>query len=230
MRRSIAGAAAAALGAATAVAALAIGTTTGVAATGTSEAFGVSAAGAIPIDPMPMIASSDGTLQTDELVNVPLGDNGEVRAATLTAGDNVASVELAGLALTSDMGGITASVLKVACEGTTGTVSIADLNLNGTPVVLPPADQNPVNEVIEVPGVAKITYNKQTTNADGSFNVTALEIVLLEETETVTIGSATCAPAAGDDDDDDDGDDGDDNDGPTATSPAPITTGLPVTG
>lgn len=257
-RRAFAGAGAAAIGAATAVTALVLGTVTGHAQTGTSSAFGVSAEGLIPIEPTPYVESTDGSEQTNALVDIPLGENGQIRAATLTAGDDTASVELAGVKLTGDPGTIEAKVINVACEGDTGTVSIVDLDLNGTPVVIPPPDSNPVNEVIEVPGVAKITYNQQMTNDDGTFTVNALVIELLSDTEAaqkVTLGSATCGGPGGADDggsaggaddggaddggaddggaDDggaDGGADGGGDDGSTATSPAPITTGLPVTG
>lgn len=229
-RRAIAGAGAAAVGAATAVTALVLGTVTGYAEAGTSSAFGVSAEGIIPIDPTPYIESTDGSEQKDDLVNIPLGEFGEVRAATLIAGNDVASTELAGVELGNDMGSISASVVKVACEGDTGTVYVADLNLNGQQITLPPADQNPVNETIDASPLAKITYNQQIQNADGTFTVNGLVIELLTDTEAaqkVVLGSATCGGPAGDDG----GDDGDDNgDGPTATKPAPITTGLPVTG
>lgn len=239
-RRAFAGAGAAVIGAATAVTALVLGTVTGHAAAGTSSAFGLSAEGLIPIEPVPTVESTNGTAQTNNLVDVPLGENGQIRAATLTAGDDTASVELAGVKLTGDPGTIEAKAINVACEGDTGTVSIVDLDLNGTPVVIPPAEDNPVNEVIEVPGVAKITYNQQMTNDDGTFTVNALVIELLSDTDAaqkITLGSATCGGPGGADDGgadeggaDDGGADGGADDGSTATSPAPITTGLPVTG
>lgn len=241
MRRSTAGAVAAALGAAGTVAALTVGTSTGTAAPATSEAFGVSATGLVDIPKTPHVTSDDGTLQEESLLNVPLGEFGEIRVATMKAGDNVASAELAGVELGNEVGSISAKVLEVACEGDKGTVKIVDLDLNGQQVVLPPADQNPVNQVIEVPGVAKITYNKQTTNPDGSFTVVGLEVDLIGSTQVVTLGSATCADAKDGGADDGGADDGGADDGgadggaddggdPSATKPAPITTGLPVTG
>lgn len=241
MSRAIAGAGAAVIGAATAVTALMFGTTTGLAAPGTSSAFGISAEGAIPIDPTPYIESTDGTEQSDSLIDVPLGENGSIRAATVAAGNDTASVELAGVELSSDMGGLSVKVLEVACEGDTGTVSLVDADLNGTPIVIPPPDQNPVNEEIAIPGVATITYNQQITNPDGTFTVNGLVIDLLDSTQVITLGSATCGgPGDGGDDDggaddggaDDGGadDGGADDGGPDATEPAPITTGLPVTG
>lgn len=223
MNRLTAAAAAAAIGAATAVVATVIGTTAGVAATGTSEAFGVSAEGTVPIDPTPHVVFP-GEHNEDDLVNIPLGDNGEIRAATLSTGDNVASVELAGIDLDTEQGSITAEAVTVKCHGTTGAVQLVHLTVNGENVVIPPADENPVNEVIDLSPAAKITYNKQAANADGTFTVVGLEIELLDQAETVTIGSATCAPASTGDDG------GAGTTGPAATSPAPITTGLPVTG
>ena len=216
MRKAMAGVGAAAVGAATVVTTLVLGTTTGIAAPGTSSAFGVSAEGLIPIEPTPFVESTDGSEQTEDLANVPLGANGEIRAATLKAGDDTASVELVGVDLSADQGAISAKVINVACEGDSGTVNIADLTIGGQKVVLPPPDQNPVNETIEVPGVAKITYNKQVTNEDGTFTVTGLEVDLVEGTQTISLGSATCG--------------GTDENGPSAPKPTPIETDLPVTG
>lgn len=271
MRKSTAGAAAAVFGAAAAVTALTVGVSTGAAASAESEAFGLSADGLVKIAKIPHVTSADGTLQEKSLLKVPLSDLGEIRVATQTSGDNVASSELAGVELGAAAGKLSVEVLEVECEGTKGTVEILDLRIGGQEIVIPPAEQNPVNQKLEVPGVAKITYNKQTTNPDGSFTVVGLEVDLLNSTQVVTLGSATCADADGGSDDGgtddggaddgtdggndggdggaDDGTDGGADDGgaddagdggaddgtddggdPSATKPAPITTGLPVTG
>ncbi|MGH3518779.1 MAG: choice-of-anchor P family protein [Haloechinothrix sp.] len=234
MRRSIAGAGAAAIGAATAVTALVLGTATGVAQPGTSSAFGVSAEGTLlNIDPTPYVESTDGSTQTSEVANVPLGEFGEVRLITLLAGDDTASVELAGVDLSGEPGSIEAEVIKVECEGDTGSVTIVGLTINDEEVPIPKPEPNQV--IFPGDPLLNVTANKQTTNPDGTFTVEGL--VLFSETldQEIVLGSATCGGPADDDKkpedpDNGDGDNGDNGDGPTATKPAPITTGLPVTG
>lgn len=113
-------------------------------------------------------------------------------------------------------------LIRVHCEGDTGGTQIADVTLLGQELPIPEA---PADLGIPENPLLALTANKQTNNDDGSFSVTGLEINLGDGAEVITLANATCG-VSDEDDDDDDGDD----DGPTATKPAPVTTGLPVTG
>lgn len=108
-------------------------------------------------------------------------------------------------------------LIKVACTGKTGTVEVANLTVLGQPVTIPGPEAN-----TEIPAdpLANITINKQTENEDGSFTVEGVVLNVGDGAEVITLGSATCGGAGG----------STPPSGPTATPPAPVTTGLPVTG
>ncbi|MGH3950737.1 MAG: hypothetical protein ACRDSE_16745 [Pseudonocardiaceae bacterium] len=218
--------------------ALILGTATGVAEPGTSSAFGVSAEGVIPIDPTPFVESTDGTEVTDSAVNIPLGENGEVNVGKVLAGNNTASVTLADATLGQEgLGEIVVEISKLECNGSESTLTIASLTVDGEEQVLPGPTEE---EVIDLQQLGSITIHEQIDNPDGTYTANGVVINLLPDTEaeqTVTLASVTCGGPAKDDGDngdgdngDDDGDNGDGDNGPTATKPAPITTGLPVTG
>lgn len=231
MRRSTAGAAAAAFGAATAVTALVIGTATGAAQGGTSEAFGVLAEGLVPLEMVPHVQSSDGSTQSDSLAELP--DNDLLSAAVLgiEAGDNVASAELAEVTVVDQ---IIASAVEVSCEGSDRNTTIVGLEIPGedfSESFSPEPNTKIVPE--QLAGVAQITLNRQTTTDEGGSRVDGIVVDLVDGTQTVIVSSATCAATDGGDDadgGDDSGADGGDDEGPGATAPAPVTTGLPVTG
>lgn len=105
-------------------------------------------------------------------------------------------------------------LIKVACTGKTGTVEVANLTVLGQPITIPGTEPN-----TEIPAdpLANITINKQTENEDGSFTVEGVVIDVADGAEVITLGSATCGGSTP-------------PSGPTATAPAPVTTGLPVTG
>lgn len=110
-------------------------------------------------------------------------------------------------------------LVEVYCDGDEGGLKIADVKLLGQKIDLPEAPENiglPKNPLLQ------LTVNKQEANEDdGSFSVTGLELDLLDGTQVLKLGNATCGVTAADDGEDDT---------PTATKPAPVTTGLPVTG
>lgn len=101
----------------------------------------------------------------------------------------------------------------VECNGTTGEVTIADLNALGLPVEIP---STAPNTSIPLDPLLNITINKQTQNADGTFSVEGLNINLLDGTQVISIGTAICGHV--------------DNTTPTAPSPDPVPTHHPVTG
>lgn len=92
-KRLLAGASAAAVGAASAVTALVIGTTTGWAADTTSSAWGASATGQLPFSPTPYIESTDGSTQKSSSAKLPdqVSKYLNVSAIDLMAGNDKAS-------------------------------------------------------------------------------------------------------------------------------------------
>ncbi|MDV6013940.1 choice-of-anchor P family protein [Haloechinothrix sp. LS1_15] len=92
-RRALAGLGAM-VGSLTAATALLIGTSIGHATPGPSEAYGAYISGIID-PPQPHVQSTDGTTQSDSLVELPDNPLLGLKAATVTAGDSEASVELA---------------------------------------------------------------------------------------------------------------------------------------
>lgn len=119
-----------------------------------------------------------------------------------------------------------AGTVEAECNGTTGTTTIADLRALGIPVNI---DTSQANQKVavgggQIPGLVDITVNKQTSNADGTFTVTALAVNLLGQID-LNVASATCgevtrdAPGGPDTPDE-----------PDAPAPSPIKSHAPVTG
>ncbi|MBA0125775.1 hypothetical protein H0B56_09505 [Haloechinothrix sp. YIM 98757] len=92
-RRALAGMGAT-VGSLTAATALLIGAVSGHASPSPSEAYGAFITGVID-PPQPHVQSTDGTEQSDTLAELPDNPLLDLRAATVTAGDGHASVELA---------------------------------------------------------------------------------------------------------------------------------------
>jgi hypothetical protein len=114
---------------------------------------------------------------------------------------------------------ISIGAVTAQCTGHTGSSNVAPINLLGLPVSLPEG----VNQALSsgalgaLAPVLDVKLNTQTSNADGTFTVTALQIDLLDQIHLV-VGSATCGRVT--------------TEGPTPTapSPKPIKTNVPVTG
>ncbi|RJS47596.1 hypothetical protein [Nocardioides cavernaquae] len=114
---------------------------------------------------------------------------------------------------------ISIGAVTAQCTGHTGSSNVAPINLLGLPVSLPEG----VNQALSsgalgaLAPVLDLKLNTQTSNADGTFTVTALELHLLDQIH-IKVGSATCGRVT--------------TDGPTPTapSPKPIKTNVPVTG
>ncbi|WP_109509676.1 choice-of-anchor P family protein [Nocardioides speluncae] len=128
--------------------------------------------------------------------------------------------ELCRLLLTPPSSLVGLDLLKVSCNGATGTVEMGALTVLGVKVPAPAMTPNTT-----IPGgpLFTITLNKQTKNADGSFTVKGMEISLGGGAQVITFGNATCAkftkptkPTP--------------TNTPTAPSPTPVPTNLPVTG
>lgn len=96
------------------------------------------------------------------------GPNGSV-----TSSASVATVSLAGGAVTVDL---VKSECRATSTGTTGSTTLTNLRVAGTP--LPQLDPPP-NTVIDVPGVGSLTLNEQTGGSGGTpFTVNAIHLRL----------------------------------------------------
>lgn len=276
------------------------GATSGNAAGVPSSAYGITASGLIAIPPTPFVESTDGSLEEDSVVSIPVDgllDAGVINAAAENdhASASVASVDITGgllqdagldavltpvadlcdqlltpagelinpvldgtSGLVEDLLGtvgtvvtdgplieqpevlgdltaicdtvrnlgdiITVGAVEAECNDNTGNGTVAGLNILGLPVTLPAgANQELADGALgALADVVNIKSNTQTTNADGTFTVTALEISLLGQ-QTISIASATCGHVTNDVDPTDPA-------VPSAPSPKPIKTDVPVTG
>lgn len=266
-RSALVGAGTGALGAATAVAALLIGSATGYAASTPSEAYGAFITSVID-PPQPYVQWTDGATQEANLAELPENPLLALELAEVSAGDSVASVQLANVdvvpgaeappeldplieqleelcanlpedqspipppeGLPDDLQElclliadppemdalVSIDALKVACEGDTGTVEILGLTLLGQEIDIPVNPPPNSGEQIPENPLLSLTLNKQTSTDDG-FTVQGVAINIGGEFDIV-LASATCGKPVEDE-----------PDKPTATKPAPVTTGLPVTG
>lgn len=266
-RRALAGAGAAALGAATAIAALVIGTTTAVAAPGPSSAYGVFVSSIID-PPRPAVESTDGTEQSDSLAELPENDLLGLEVAAVSAGDSTASSKLLGVqvvpgaeapeqldpvfdglqeacanlpdnpspvpppeGLPDDLQEacmliadppamdalLSVDLIEVSCEGDSANFNLAGVRLLGQELPIPSTDPNTMITPEPLADVISVTINKQSTG-DNGLNVQGLVVSLGGGEVEIVLASATCGTAT------------EPPDKPTATAPAPVTTGLPVTG
>lgn len=128
--------------------------------------------------------------------------------------------ELSGLCdvLSGELRVVGATAVEAQCNGDTGTATVADLTAAGLPIE---ANTGEPNQSVTIPGLLDLTINRQTTNANGTFTVDALHVILLDQVE-LTLASATCGEVTQDAPDQ--------PDEPDAPSPTPVPTSLPVTG
>lgn len=272
--KKLAGAGAAAIGAATAVTVLLLGSATASAEdTRPNSAYGVAAAGLLTINPVPYV-ESDGDVVTDELL--ALGEGGvSAKVLTVEAGDGAAESTVTELTVL-DL--IDADVVRTFCDTDGGGLQILGGTLLGQPLPEEPLE----GQTIDASPLLTVTLGEQTRNDDGSLTVTGIEVSILpnpaanldeeltpeersslpalgdmlgadipadaatvgdvvEELsgavgggmnlsgalQTVTIGSATCAPG---EKDDAPVDEPDDKDVPEAPKPEIVEADLPVTG
>jgi hypothetical protein len=116
---------------------------------------------------------------------------------------------------------INIGAVTAECTGHTGSANVAPITLLGLPVSLPEGVNQALSSGALAPVVqplgTNLKLNTQTTNADGTFTVTAVELDLLDQIH-LKIGSVTCGHVT--------------SDGPTAPAPkpTPIKTNVPVTG
>lgn len=114
-------------------------------------------------------------------------ETGEVHAEA-----DVANVNIGLAALTGSIGAVEATC-DATQSGTTGSTTLANVQLPGVSVPVNPAP----NTTINLPLVS-IVFNEQIENADGSLTVNAVHIRLnaLVGMGDIVLASATCGPAA----------------------------------
>lgn len=126
--------------------------------------------------------------------------------------------DLSGLCAVLDGGALVAAdAVEASCTGSGGGVEIVNLRALGLPIEI---DTSRVGTAVEVPGVIKVTVNRQTQRADGTFSVDALVIDLFGQQEVV-VASATCGRVTSD---------RVPGEGDRAPAPVPVHGSLPVTG
>lgn len=163
--------------------------------------------GRFVIDPL-QDALNEGTADSP----IDLGAITALDFSALVPGD------LTGLCDVLDGGSlVSADAVEASCTGRRGAIEIVNLRALGLPMEV---DTSEAGSSAEIPGVVKVTVNRQTQRADGTFTVDALVVNLFGQQEVV-IASATCGEVIvgrGP---------GDDNPAP---SPTPVPGDLPVTG
>ncbi|MFC5730782.1 MULTISPECIES: choice-of-anchor P family protein [Nocardioides] len=110
-----------------------------------------------------------------------------------------------------------AAIVAAECNGDSGDVTVEFTN-GLLPTLI---DTNRANSAIEIPQLVKVTLNRQTNNADGTFTVDALNVTLFDQID-LTVASATCGEVTSDR--------GGDVDPSEAPAPDPVETHVPVTG
>lgn len=173
------------------------------AAAGDTSSFGAECTGLVVCGPFAASAYPAGPASNTLLsVSVPtLLTTGAVNT-TATATGATASVDTVSLTLAA-LTTLTATAVSSECTINAAVGSVAGSSsivggsislLSGLPLTLATAPAP--NTVVTVPGVASVTLNRQVVNPDGSLTVDAIFISLLNSTQTVTLASSTCAPAA----------------------------------
>src|ERR1700761_2584492 len=172
-----------------------------MATAGPAAAAGPAATGAVTIDPVAQATTGNSPVTVADIDVAGLLTTGVItdRANRTTASSTIADVAatlVTGTALNATA--VTSSCAFDADTGAvTGTSSITGGNVTvaGVPLLTLAANAGP-NTTVDVPGVATITLNRQTTDpTDGTLTVDAIYVNLLSGTQTLTIGTSTCNAA-----------------------------------
>ncbi len=201
--KKLAGAGAAAVGAATAVTALLLGSTTAVAAEDDSYpdyAYGVSASGLLKIDPLPYVKSEDGQPVGDKLLSIGdvLGDHeDDIALGVLTAEARAGKAETAVTELNL-LNLLRADLVRTWCDDGEGGLEI----VNGTILGKKIPDTSVAENTLDVSPLVSLTLNHQRRNSDDSLTVTGIELNVLPGgasnlTDTLTDDEKSALPALG---------------------------------
>jgi hypothetical protein len=172
--KKLAGAGAAAIGAATAVTALLLGSTTAVADEArVDSAYGIAAGGLLNISPVPYVESKDGSPQHDQLLGLTPAPNVSVGVLTVDARGGAATTSVAKVDVL-DL--VKADLITTSCKnGDEGTLEIVKGSVLGTPL-----PRNPIsNTTVNVSPLLRVSLGDQTRNEDGSLTVTGIELSVL---------------------------------------------------
>ncbi len=122
---------------------------------------------------------------------------------------------------------ITIGAVTAECTGKTGTSKVGDISLLGLPVDLPLGINQALSDgaLGALAPILDVKLNNQTTNADGTFSVTALSLDLLsaagDPVVHLEVGHVTCGQVTND---------VTPTEVPSAPQPTPIKMDVPVTG
>lgn len=190
------------------VASLVLGAMPASAAPGDGSAYGVKVSvtllGAAAVNVGPLAASNTGGPTSASVASVNAA--GLVTTGLVTSeavlneetGEVHAQADIANVGINLGALDGTIGAVNATCDatqaGTTGSSTLANVNIPGVTVTANPAP----NTKISLLGLATITFNEQIQNADGSLTVNAVHITLnaLVGQGDVVLASATCGPAA----------------------------------
>jgi hypothetical protein len=171
------------------------------------EAFGIEGTGLLGIAPTPDATLANPNPANVATIGIPLILNAGTLSASVTSNSATAAVQnlnSTGI-LTPLLGIISATAVSSSCLANADgsfvrTTTIASLSIGGT--TLAPGTI-PANDVfLNLPGIANITLNQQTTGPiTGSEEVNAIHISLLgvlNAGEVINIASSTCGPFTAD--------------------------------
>jgi hypothetical protein len=171
------------------------------AAASPNSGSGVDAAGLISAGPLAQ-STFPGT-SPNSLATVNVAGLITTGLVNTTADATSASAQVANPAVTlSAVASLSAGAVSSSCSfdtnggGVTGTSSIVGGNFTvlGIPTAL--AANAAPNTVVGIPGVATVTLNKQTTAADGTLTVNAIDVALIGSTQTLDIATSVCNAAS----------------------------------
>ena len=173
-RKKLAGAGAAALGAATVVTALLIGSTAAVADESgpASSAYGIAASGLLKITPTPYVESRDGEPAHDELLELAPNKDLSVGVLTVDARGGAARTSVAKVNV---LGLVRADLVTTSCRDGEGALEIVNGSVLGQKL-----PEHPVSgQSIDLGPLLSLTLGDETRNADDSVTVTGIEVKVL---------------------------------------------------
>ncbi|HEY2238393.1 MAG TPA: choice-of-anchor P family protein [Streptosporangiaceae bacterium] len=172
------------------------------AAASPNSADGAAATGLIALDPVAPATypgTSPNTVATLNVANLittgVITDTADATTASSTIADP--AVTLSALATVRARAITSSCAFDPNTDAVTGTATLANARVAILGAANIALDANPApNTGVDVPGVASIVLNQQTTAADGTLTVNAIAITLLGSTQTVTVGTSVCNAAS----------------------------------
>jgi hypothetical protein len=164
-----------------------------------NEAYGAAATGPISLSQQ-ALATYPGT---SPVTLASLNVAGLITSGVLNdaADATSASSSIANPSVTLALATLMATTVSSSCSFDTNTgmvsglTSLADAQV-ATPLGPITLAANPAkNTTVSVPGIASITLNKQTTAADGTLTVDAIDVSLIGSTQTIDLGVSVCNAA-----------------------------------